>query len=1171
MRRVRPNRQSSFEFQQLESRKLLATTVYVDFGGGFEANGGLTISDTDSAAVGGPEVFGNAWSLTSLSQDYFQDFSSGSEESFEAFKEKVVVQLNYLFEPFNIDLQIVSSSTLAEVSATLGATETNDAYVHVGGSIPGSVSGDIGAATLDAGNSTDNLGFVFSDTFDFQFFGNEYALAAAIARQAAVSFGVQTTEYSDPQSIRNVLSTVGTDSDGNPTSNRVSFSAHYEFVRFDMPRTFENGVSPGTSNSFEELRAVVGTNAAQTEYFTGTFGEASVELEVIGEDLINFSLNGKQWNNVDTSNGLIFRNLLGSSTVVNLKGRAFDITAASAEISIDPNITIQTNAGAFPGTPIEIRTDGFDDTLELLDKTLSVFDLGGGDDTFTIPIALGLTSTLNGGEGDDRFVFTNTEVFTEGFSERGIFDAGVGFDTVDYSAIDEVVTLSIWDVDTEGYTFGFLNADRNVRMEHSGFERAIAPDDHSFDIAEGAVSCGFNGTDGCVPTSGPVHDDNIVSIIDGDNISIEDTVLEKELQVSGSVSGLWSHELFLLSTVRDLTLRGNDIQISSTMNPEEGTTDTILHNVTVTDGQILISNMAGAGRNININTDFENFRQNTTYTGLTGGQLIASGIFAFPPEIHLSDSGNDRVTITGDSRFFQVQAKIFGNGGDDTFIVGSTPTEMSGNLDFIFNDQVELLGGDGNDFLYLNDAATENEDGWVYDLSDSEVRSYPRPNSSSGQGLRNGGFLHEGIETVRLETGEGRDIFRVAPSPNAAFVVAGSTPGIGDGDSLELVGDSSGFRSHIVRDAQGAGTWYFGNEEGANKSVFFDSVEHVAQSQRLAIGSQAGVPSLVRVLNAQTQEHLFDIRPYPARFLGGVQVETADFNGDSVPDIVVAPGAGRYALIQIYDGRNGQRIGGFHAFPGENPDPSKNFLGGADIAIGNVRGDSGYEIIASTLTGTHFVRTFAQQLPLEFAQIDGYNVFPNATRAGVRVATGDFDGDGYDDIVSTPGPGWLPQIAVHSLQGISDEGAPVNRRLELTRFLGNVPNYRGGFNVAAADINNDQRADILVTAIKTGSANDLFSGELRIFTANSIPTNSGDAVVEPYKRISAFSRDTRGIGIHLLDADHNGVLERIDLSVQLGGRESERGMIKRIRSSDPFEEIDTIFTNAAQFGAGLEI
>jgi hypothetical protein len=154
-----------------------------------------------------------------------------------------------------------------------------------------------------------------------------------------------------------------------------------------------------------------------------------------------------------------------------------------------------------------------------------------------------------------------------------------------------------------------------------------------------------------------------------------------------------------------------------------------------------------------------------------------------------------------------------------------------------------------------------------------------------------------------------------------------------------------------------------------------------------------------------------------------------------------------------------------------------------------------------------------------------------------------------------------------SLVGVTD-GA--NQR-QLSRFLGYVNNYKGGFNVAAGDYDLDGKADIFLGAVNSGSSADFFSGQVRIFSSKDLPQNAGSRVIDPNERIQAFSKNTKGVGIHLLDADRDGVLERMDFTVQRGGDADDRGRVQRRSPNAPFGVIDNIFANASLFGAGMEV
>lgn len=72
---------------------------------------------------------------------------------------------------------------------------------------------------------------------------------------------------------------------------------------------------------------------------------------------------------------------------------------------------------------------------------------------------------------------------------------------------------------------------------------------------------------------------------------------------------------------------------------------------------------------------------------------------------------------------------------------------------------------------------------------------------------------------------------------------------------------------------------------------------------------------------------------------------------------------------------------------------------------------------------------------------------------GVRVAIADVNGDGVSDLITGPGPGGGPHIRVFD---------GVDRHI-IREFMAFNPDFRGGVNVAAGDLDGDHRAEIVVT------------------------------------------------------------------------------------------------------------
>src|SRR5262249_20895737 len=70
---------------------------------------------------------------------------------------------------------------------------------------------------------------------------------------------------------------------------------------------------------------------------------------------------------------------------------------------------------------------------------------------------------------------------------------------------------------------------------------------------------------------------------------------------------------------------------------------------------------------------------------------------------------------------------------------------------------------------------------------------------------------------------------------------------------------------------------------------------------------------------------------------------------------------------------------------------------------------------------------------------------------GVRVATGDVNGDGVDDIITAAGPGGGPHVKV--FDGVT--------HALITEFMAYNTAFVGGVFVSAADLNGDGRAEVI--------------------------------------------------------------------------------------------------------------
>ena len=127
-------------------------------------------------------------------------------------------------------------------------------------------------------------------------------------------------------------------------------------------------------------------------------------------------------------------------------------------------------------------------------------------------------------------------------------------------------------------------------------------------------------------------------------------------------------------------------------------------------------------------------------------------------------------------------------------------------------------------------------------------------------------------------------------------------------------------------------------------------------------------------------------------------------------------------------------------------------------------------------------------------------------RGGVRVALGDVNGDGYDDIVTGAGPGGSPHVEVFS----GCDGTL------LKSFYAYGQNFTGGVYVAAGDVDGDGFADIITGAGAGGGPH------VRVFDGASTTGTPAELVNGFYAFVDSV---TAGVRVAAADLDDDGGAE----------------------------------------------
>ncbi len=227
----------------------------------------------------------------------------------------------------------------------------------------------------------------------------------------------------------------------------------------------------------------------------------------------------------------------------------------------------------------------------------------------------------------------------------------------------------------------------------------------------------------------------------------------------------------------------------------------------------------------------------------------------------------------------------------------------------------------------------------------------------------------------------------------------------------------------------------------------------------LAVGTGPGTTATVQVIDGATGAILLDFQPFDD-FIGGVFVSLGDMDGDKKAELVVTPDVGGGPRVQIFHGGDLTLQKNFFGID----DPK--FRGGARTALGDINGDGFADLVISAGFGggPRISILDGKQLSQDryrFLSPDFF-VFSEALRDGTFVAVGDVNGDGFGDLVVGAGPGGGPRVVVLSGKTLINQGSVAATRAPLASFFSGDISTRNGVFVAARNLDNDGRSDVIV-------------------------------------------------------------------------------------------------------------
>lgn len=161
------------------------------------------------------------------------------------------------------------------------------------------------------------------------------------------------------------------------------------------------------------------------------------------------------------------------------------------------------------------------------------------------------------------------------------------------------------------------------------------------------------------------------------------------------------------------------------------------------------------------------------------------------------------------------------------------------------------------------------------------------------------------------------------------------------------------------------------------------------------------------------------------------------------------------AYVRVFDTKGTRVRNGFFAY--EAP-----YDGNAIVAVKDVDGDGAPEKIVAGKTEVTIYNNNGSRRA-------GFAPYGTAYSQGMTMAIGDLDGDGKPEIVTGAGPGGGPQIRIYRM-----DGTPIG-----AGFFAYDKNFRGGVNVAVADLYGDGKSEIIAGAGVGGGPH------VRIFTGTA--------------------------------------------------------------------------------------
>jgi hypothetical protein len=486
-------------------------------------------------------------------------------------------------------------------------------------------------------------------------------------------------------------------------------------------------------------------------------------------------------------------------------------------------------------------------------------------------------------------------------------------------------------------------------------------------------------------------------------------------------------------------------------------------------------------------------------------------------------AGTINQTVVEIYRLFPNDSNVSRTSGAPTFGTSKVPTRLNSPADIAFQVRDTSAG------TLTFSTTSINNLGVINSVQPGDI--HPIPNETTGgDGALGGKRVQFNVTfTFPLDLPAGHYFFvpQVALSSGNFYWISAPHP-VGSGGTSFTPDLQSWTRdANLSPDWLRVGTDIVGG--GAFNGAFTLS-GHTADPHLLAVGADLGGGPEVKAYNAGG-EMQFDFYAYERAFRGGVRVAVADMNGDCVPDIITAPGgvkvtlvnvngtlqpqfdlsAGRAPEIKVFSGIDGSVLDDFLAYPA-------SFTAGLFVAVGDVNGDGKPDIItgpeATGQAGHTNVRVFFNQNLIStggpLAPQREFNAYAPGFGGGVRLTAADLNGDGFADIIASPGIWSGPDVRIFDGKTLTNS----SEASMIGEFLAYDFRYFGGVFVAAGDVNGDGKVDVITGTNGNGGP------EVKAFSGVNVLTSRTPTTVDDFFAYDpAFSGGAR---VAVLDVNGDG-------------------------------------------------